>query len=195
METTTTHTGKLWVIEQSRFVKGNKTILHEKAIRSPGVRIMAVNDGRLLLNKEYRQEHGSQIDNRLPGGSLTDDVTEWTKLKNADNSAVLELAKLAAVREAHEEAGLIVRPEDLELYAHDVNGGKSEWDLFYFHATKFGLDPDGPSFADTEEDEIIGYAFYGAEEVLDLARDNENGMKESRSARHVMNWALGQIAS
>lgn len=102
---------------------------HEKASRSPGVRLLLFNsDGKILLTKEYRNEQ-ERFDFRLPGGKVFDDLKSWLEAK--DDKPGMEKAALTAARlEAKQEAG-VTEIKDLQVFHTSKDGATMEWDLIY----------------------------------------------------------------
>lgn len=182
--------GEIWVLEQQTQPNGK---VYEVAKRTPGVRLIVVNDkNEMLLNKEKRHELEGSFDLRLPGGKVFDDIDAWLEVYG-DDDALLAKAKEAVVSEAHEECGVVVEVKDLKFLKKDINGGKGEWDLYYFCISQFSLDENGPAFHGTEADEIDGWEWFSPLDAEELALDVQNGMSESRSARYVASWAKGRL--
>ncbi|MEM6997591.1 MAG: NUDIX hydrolase [Patescibacteria group bacterium] len=181
--------GTIWTLEQQEQQDGR---IFELARRTPGVRIMLVDNDKLLLNRESRHELAGSYDLRLPGGKVFDSLEDWLQVRD-DPDELVEAAVQAAAREMHEECGVVIEPSDLRLLKRDINGGKGEWDLYYFHCSVFQLDPDGPAFSDTEAKEIDGWSWFDKEKARSQALDIEKGMSESRSARYVAAWADGML--
>lgn len=183
--------GTIWEVVQQHRPDGK---LFELARRSPGVRILFVNKtGQLLLNREKRHELGLASDLRLPGGKVFDDITDWQNVYN-DGADLTDYAKVAAAAESKEECGIIVNPTDLKLIKRDINGGKGEWDLYFFLCHSFEIDPNGPCFHGSEEDEIEGWEWFTPDQAFESAVDPINGMSESRSARYVLAYSAGRLA-
>lgn len=65
--------GKIFVVEQTEVtLPSGRVEVFERARRNPSVTILALDDqGRLLLNYEYRQQH-KVYEWRLPGGRVND---------------------------------------------------------------------------------------------------------------------------
>ncbi len=181
--------GSIWQVSQQQRSDGR---VFELAKRTAGVRVLLTKDGKILLNREKRHELGLQSDLRLPGGKVYDDISEWiADYKDADK--IESRAYKAAAQEMHEECGILIKPKDLMLIKKDVNGGKGEWDLYYFYCEVFTVDPDGPSHDQHEASEIEGWQWFDKKAALAEALDVAVGMSESRSARYVASWASGKL--
>jgi ADP-ribose diphosphatase len=136
--------GKLGEVVQTVQPDGR---VFERFRRPPGVRIVIISDGRILLTEEYRQETGN-VDLRLPGGKVFDDKDSFAEAKR--NGWLNEAIEEAVVREAYEEVGIIVSRAELLTVAKA--GATVEWDLYYFLVRDFDESPDG---LNPEEGEII----------------------------------------
>ncbi|MEU8404370.1 NUDIX domain-containing protein [Nonomuraea sp. NPDC048892] len=114
--------------------------LFERFRRPPGVRIVIVSAGKVLLTEEYRSETGG-FDLRLPGGKVFDSAKSFAEARRTGRMS--EAVKEAVAREALEEVGIIVsRPEPLIVAQA---GATVEWDLHYFLVRDFTNAPDGPA--------------------------------------------------
>lgn len=180
----TTHTGDIWIVEQSVRPRG---VRYEVARRSPGVRALIVDEGRLLLNKERRHELFGKLDYRLPGGVVYDDQLTWLNSRYHEE-LVTQDAALACAVEVHEETGLIVDVDSVPL-AVDILGSKVEWDLYYFLATPEYIDDDH-QLGGEEASSIKGYEWFTPSQALDIALHH---MAESRSSRYVALWAHDKL--
>lgn len=102
----------------------------EKFVRSPGTRIIAVQDNKIYLQKEARIEVPGTFDWRLPGGKVVDTFAEYKKyfIKPIPEEIILQ----AALKELAEEAGLT---GDAKLFTKKVCGATVEWDLYYVVVT------------------------------------------------------------
>lgn len=130
--------------------------------RPPGVRMVFVRDGHVLLTEEHRSEVDG-LDLRLPGGKVFDDLESYAQ---ARQSGGIEAAAHRAVRrEALEEVGLVVSEAELVTVARA--GATVEWDLYYYVVRDFATAPDGPQ---PEEGEQITTRWFRAAEVLDVVR-------------------------
>ena len=100
--------GKLIEVVQQHISVGDKQILREFARRAPGTRlIIPTQDGKILLTKEFRFEL-QDYDIRLPGGKMLDTLEEYNEFLKSGND-LTEKARQAAIKEAREEVGVIVK--------------------------------------------------------------------------------------
>ncbi|MDE3076777.1 MAG: NUDIX domain-containing protein [Chloroflexota bacterium] len=95
----------------------------ETVRRPPGVRLIMRSNGELLITREYRAELAAW-DYRLPGGKVFDSFAEFAHCSDL-NTAI----RLAALREAQEETGVIAR--DVTPFAISSCGATVDWDLHY----------------------------------------------------------------
>lgn len=98
----------------------------EKYVRPPGCRIIAVKDGKVYMQKEFRWE-GEGFEWRLPGGKVVDSFAEFKKYlgKEVPNEIVIA----AAQKELHEEAHLGAK--NWSVFKKMICGTTVEWDLYY----------------------------------------------------------------
>lgn len=68
-------TGRIIELYEKEFDFDGNMRLFEYARRPPGVRLLFERDGKILLTKEYRDEHAN-FDYRLPGGKVFDRITD-----------------------------------------------------------------------------------------------------------------------
>jgi 8-oxo-dGTP pyrophosphatase MutT (NUDIX family) len=160
--------GKLGEVVQAVLPDGR---VFERFRRPPGVRIVILSAGKVLLTEEYRRETGA-IDLRLPGGKVFDDKDSFVGALRTGrlNEAVEE----AVSREALEEVGLLVSQAELLTVAQA--GATVEWDLHYFLVRDFTEAPSGPR---PEKDEDIISRGLGPGEIISAIR--ESRMSEWRS--------------
>lgn len=160
-------------------VNGKKKMF-ERARRPPGVRVIIVRENSLLLTREYRREQG-KYDYRLPGGKVIDTLAEWKGFVwNIENEA-----KKAAIREAQEEAGILI--EDPELIHISHCGANIEWDLYYYLATDF---QEWDHARDDEWESDMTTAWYNFDEVKNKILTGE--MSEDRSIAVLLRWILAK---
>lgn len=153
--------------------------MFERARRPPGVRVLITKDEKILLSREYRREQG-KYDYRLPGGKVIDTIAE---MRAFDGDIITE-ATDAAMREAREEAGVVIRHHELIHTSHC--GANIEWDLYYFLATDF--DETGEHERDDEGESDLTTAWYTFDEVR--AKILANEMSEDRSVAVILKWMM-----
>jgi ADP-ribose pyrophosphatase len=148
--------------------------IFERYRRAPGVRLVIISpDKKILISREKRHE-AKGWDLRLPGGKVCDTVEEYEALVNSGQS-MLEAAQKAAIKEALEETGLIIR--DPQLIIRATAGATVEWDLYYFKIEQFTESPGGQEL-EAGEDITIKWM-----DVTEAITAIENGqMQEWRSA-------------
>ena len=107
----------------------------EFARRSPGVRLIIVDQSgdKVLVTKEHRHEVGGW-DYRLPGGKVFDTLEEYDSFLLSGDE-VLGVAEKAAIKEAKEEAGVVV--QEIKYLGTSHCGATIVWDLFYFLVSRF----------------------------------------------------------
>lgn len=171
--------GKIFEVVKQPMISGDKKMEFEIAQRSPGVRLIIVDDGKMLLTKEYRHELGG-YDYRLPGGKVFDTLQEYHKHVDAD---LLPFALSAAKRECREEVGIVV--EELTHFATASSGATVVWDLYYFLVTKFTSSTEGQGLEVGEDIEVTWQSF---QQVKELCRTGEFG--EDRSAGILFRYFL-----
>ena len=121
------------VVEQTMKI-GDKEKVFEFARRSPGTRLIIINDKHeILITKEYRSEV-EKFDYRLPGGKVFDTLIEYNKALKT-NTDITQEAKEWAAREAREECGLQIK--NPELFAISKCGATMVRDLYYFVVREF----------------------------------------------------------
>lgn len=177
------YSGRLSEIIEKEVESNGKTFKAEMTRRPPGVRVVILKEGKVLLTKEYRHEiHG--FDFRLPGGKVFDSLSEYkTALGTGENIDVL--AKEAALKEAREEAG--IEGGNAVFIHKSVCGAAVWWDLFYFAITDF-----------TEAEQQLGDAEDIKVEWMESAQAKEmclNGqIGEERSALILLRYLDGRFS-
>jgi 8-oxo-dGTP pyrophosphatase MutT (NUDIX family) len=169
--------GKIIRVMESTMSDGR---VFEKAIRSPGTRIIIYDEEKdqLLLNKEYRQEINDD-DYRLPGGKVKDSIKEWDEIK--DRADLLDLIAESCKKEAVEEAGVEV--EDISLFTVSTSGGPTvEWSLYFFVAGKFKK----LESQKLEVGEDIKPSWFSSKEAIEICLSGR--MKEGRSAAALLQF-------
>jgi len=172
-----TYQGKIIEVIEREVVIGEKTKIFELARRSPGVRLIIIKDGTIHLSKEFRHEING-YDFRLPGGKVFDTLEEYNQAldKKVD---LLESAKAAAIKEAREEMGIIVK--DIELFHKSICGATVEWDLYYFVVRDFTSEAQH-----LEEGEVIELAPTTILEAQAMCLDGR--IDEERSAMTLLRF-------
>ncbi len=172
-----THKGKIIEVFQRDVEEKGKPKVFEFARRSPGTRLIISRDKKVLLIKEFRHERDG-YDYRLPGGKVYDSLDEY---KNALELGVdiNEAAKVAAIKEAHEEVGVDVK--NIEFFHKSICGATVIWDLFYFVVTDFELGKQN-----LEDGEDITFEFLDFEQVKEMCLDGS--VAEERSALVLLRY-------
>lgn len=121
------------VVEQCMKI-WDKEKVFEFARRSPGTRMIVVNEhNEILITKEWRSEL-NDYDYRLPGGKVFDTLEEYTtSLQHQDD--ILQHAIQWVTKEAQEECWIAIT--NPELFAISKCGATVVWDLYYFVVTNF----------------------------------------------------------
>jgi len=164
--------------------KGIYTI--EIITRPPGVRLLIVNNNKILLTKEYRFEIDGW-DYRLPGGRVYDTIKPY--LKNKDkNKLLLNDVHKAVINEAEEEAG--IKPIIYELLHIDKLGASIFWDLYYFKVSKFEITGKKESNNVLDVGEIIYPEWFSYDEVFDMCLNNN--IHESRTVGFLLKYILNE---
>lgn len=154
----------------------------ERYRRPPGTRLILVSpSNEILITREHRQETGN-IDLRLPGGKVRDTLDAYHELLSSGQD-ILEAAKQAAIKEALEETGMVVR--DLELVAVATAGATVEWDLFYYMTKDFEPDPAGQQL---EVGESIEVTWMSPKQIIDAIGTGQ--MQEWRSVGVLLGKVL-----
>ncbi len=122
---------KMFEIIKRPMKVGNKILEFEIAKRSPGVRLLIIKKGKILLTKEFRYEL-DEYDYRLPGGKVFDSLEEYNSALKKD---IMPFAIRAAKKECLEETGLI--PNKIRYFQTSQAGATIIWDLFYFIVEDF----------------------------------------------------------
>lgn len=177
-----THKGKIIEVVQREVEQGSKKKVFEFARRSPGTRLLIPKDDRILLTKEYRHELNG-YDYRLPGGKVYDSLDEYSAALDAGID-ISEAAKQAAIKEAREEAGILVK--DISFLHKSVCGATVEWDLFYFVVDAF---EEGEQ--DLEEGEEISFEFVDRAQAQKMCLDGS--VSEERSALVLLRYLEGKF--
>ena len=172
--------GKMMEVANQEYKAGDYTYTLEFVRRAPGVRLIikALNN-KFLIAKEFRTEFDGW-DYRLPGGKVFDSLAEYNDfLKKGED--IQEAARKAAVKEAEEEMGIILK--DFTFFATSKCGVTVEWDLHYFVVEKYENHPNGQNM---EPDENIEIQEVTPKELKDICLGGE--MKEDRSAAMLIKY-------
>ena len=167
------------IIEVVQYKKGDRVF--EKARRSPGVRALIVDNDKILLSKEYREET-QNYDYRLPGGKVFDSLEKYKQHINED---IKLFAEKAVIKEIREEVGLLARRP--RLIKISKAGATVEWDLFYFLINDFTTNKNGQEL---EEGEDITFDWYSYNEVIKLCLEQK--VQEDRSVGILLSYILKQ---
>jgi 8-oxo-dGTP pyrophosphatase MutT (NUDIX family) len=163
-------------------IEQNDGRIFEVARRAPGVRLIIFDkeNQKLLLTKEFRKELGDW-DYRLPGGKVFDSLDDYETHRSSGDD-IIDAAKIQAVAEARQEAGIEVA--SLELYKKSVLGATVEWDLYVFEATEWQKSEAGQELEDGEDIEADTWV------SLDEAKRMILGgkMQEERIALILLQW-------
>ncbi len=157
----------------------------ERFRRPPGTRLVIVSpEHKILVTREHRQESGG-IDLRLPGGKVCDRLDDFHQLLKA-RTDIVEVAKQAAIKEALEETGLIVKNPRLIEKANA--GATVEWDLYYFWIDDYTESPGGQELETGEDIEVTWLT------AVELRTAIESGqMQEWRSVGILLAKVLPQL--
>ncbi len=176
------YSGHIIEVIHQKMQIGDKTETYEVARRSPGVRIMFVNDGRMLIAKEYRAEIEGW-DYRLPGGKVFDSLREYKEYIDSGDE-IIDYAMKAVDNEGREEAGLVA--ENIEYFSRSGSGGRTIiWDLYYFIVDKFHLSDSGQML---ELGENITCEWMDFEDVKRLCLDGS--FKEDRTVANILKFLM-----
>ncbi|OVE74797.1 hypothetical protein BVX95_01160 [archaeon D22] len=154
----TIYSGKLFEVVKVNMQAGEKLLEFENCIRPPGTRLIIVKDDKILITKEYRTEL-SDYDYRIPGGKVFDTLVDYRKSQNIE-----EEAKDAAIKEAKEEAGIVVK--NIRHFHTSTLGATIKWDLYYYVVDDFEI-----SDQELEVGEVISVEWKTFEEVKEMCLD------------------------
>ncbi len=173
--------GKIFELVHIPMSNDKKTIIFERARRSPGTRLLITKNNKILLIKEFRYELDT-IDFRLPGGKVFDSLEEYNQAKKENKEISVEALK-AAKRECEEETG--IEPQEIKLLEIAKCGATIEWDLYYFLITKFKEKKQKLGFG-----EEIELEWKTIEEIKDLCINNK--IAETQSVGVLLKYILTQ---
>ena len=156
--------------------------LFEKFCRPPGSRLIIISpQNKILITKEFRDETNN-YDLRLPGGKVCDTLDEYNKLRE-NSEDIQEAARAGAIKEAREEAGIIIN--NLEFITKATAGATVEWDLYYFLIKDYEEHPEGQSL---EAGEDISIVWMSIDEIKKAIKNGQ--MQEWRSVGVLLSLFL-----
>jgi len=173
--------GRIIGVELEEKEINGKVVKFEKAVRSPGVRIIAYKDSQVLLTKEFRYEL-NDWDYRLAGGKVVDKLEEYLPIRE-DSTKLNDAVQEAVRREAKEELGLDVK--SMTLFKKSTCGATVEWDLYYYTTNDFLEKENNP-----DEGEQIEKMWVSFQEASDMCMNGK--ISEERSAIVLLNFLSKQ---
>ena len=147
--------GKIFEIIHQPMKLGKKIVQFEIARRSPGLRLLIINENKILLTKEFRYEQ-KEWDYRLPGGKVFDTLEEYNSVLGKKED-ILKKAQRVAKKECEEETGLI--PLTLKHIHTTALAATLDFRLYYFVVEKFKPGNDGQKLEEGEEIKPEWYTF------------------------------------
>ncbi len=181
MAKTFDYKGRIIGVELEEKEINGKIVKFEKAVRSPGVRIIAYKDNMVLLTKEFRYEL-NDWDYRLAGGKVVDKLEEYLPIRE-DETRLKAAIEEAVKREAKEELGLDVK--SMTLFKKSTCGATVEWDLYYYTTNDFFESESNP-----DEGEQIEKMWVSYQEASNMCTNGK--ISEERSAIVLLNFLSGQ---
>jgi len=176
------YSGRIFEIVKQPMKIGAKVVDFEIVRRSPGVRLLVVRDGNILLVKEFRAEHEG-FDYRLPGGKVFDSLKDYKKTLDGGKD-ILKYAVEAARKECLEETGISVKMIE---HVHTARCGASvSWDMYYFLVDDFDEKEDGQNL---EDGEVIYPEWKTFDEAKQLCLKGD--VKEDRTVGVLLRFLLG----
>lgn len=170
------------IVHQQVDVGWGKIKTFEKAVRSPGTRLIIIDsENKILLTKEYRIEIDG-YDYRLPGGKVFDTGEEY-HLFLEQQKDIWPIAQQAALKEAKEETWII--QSECAFFAVTHAAATIDWDLYYFILRK-------PIIGEQslEEGEHITYDRYSVSDIVRMCMDGS--MQEERSCTVLLRFLYQQ---
>jgi len=104
----------------------------QRFTRTPGTRIIAIQDNKILLTKEFRHEL-KKFDYRIPGGKVFDSFEDYLPYVLEKKVIPEEIILEAGKKELQEEAS--INAQDFEIFKKSHSGASIEWDLYYIVAS------------------------------------------------------------
>ncbi len=175
--------GRIIGVELEEKEINGKLIKFEKAVRSPGVRIIAYKDNQVLLTKEFRYEL-NDWDYRLAGGKVVDKLEEYLPIRE-DGTKLNDAVEEAVKREAKEELGLDVK--SMTLFKKSTCGATVEWDLYYYTTNDFTEQVEN----NPDEGEQIEKMWVSFNEASEMCMNGK--ISEERSAITLLNFLSSHI--
>ncbi len=165
---------------------GGERKTFQYARRSPGVRVLAEQNGKFLITAEWRTEI-SGWDFRLPGGKCFENTEEYADyLKKFGKDFLPEKGIDSAVLELKEECGLTLKKEDVKHFATSKCGATVDWDLYYYF-TELTDTSNDYSHTSPEGERTLSLWLL-PEEVLNLCFNGS--ISEDRTAATLMRFFL-----
>jgi len=174
--------GRIIGVELEEKEINGKIVKFEKAVRSPGIRIIAYKDNQVLLTKEFRYEL-NDWDYRLAGGKVVDKLEEYLPIRE-DSVRLNEAVEEAVRREAKEELGLDVK--SMALFKKSTCGATVEWDLYYYTTNNFIEQTEN----NPDEGEQIEKMWVSFQEASNMCMNGK--ISEERSAIVLLNFLSKQ---
>jgi ADP-ribose pyrophosphatase len=175
-----THKGRIIEVVEQDVEQGGKTKVFGYARRAPGARLIIPKGDTVLVSKEFRHEL-QRYDYRLPGGKVFDTLDEYNTAL-ASGVDLTEAAKIAAIKEAHEEVGIDAR--ELSLFHKSICGATVVWDLYYFVVGRYE-----ETEQHLEDGEDITTEFIDRKAVERMCLDGS--ISEERSALVLLRYLSG----
>ncbi len=177
-----TYKGKIIEVVQKDVEQAGVKKMFEFARRSPGTRLIIPQGKTILLTKEFRHELDG-YDYRLPGGKVYDSLDEYNSALERGVD-INESAQRAAIKEAHEEAGIEVK--DISFFHKSVCGATIVWDLYYFVVNDFSKVEQ-----QLEHGEDIVFEYFDCEKARGMCLDGS--ISEERSALVLLRYLSQNI--
>lgn len=165
------------VVQQQVDVGWGKIKTFEKAIRSPGTRLIIHDVGKVLFTKEYRMESWG-YDYRLPWGKVFDSLEEYKDYISSKKDMKIA-AQHAALKEAKEEVG--ITDGEAVFFACTHTGATIDRDLYYFVLNNVVIGEQ-----ELETGEHITYERYSIADAIAMCLDGS--IQEERSAMILLRF-------
>ena len=155
----------------------------EKYVRPPGCRIIAVQDSKVYMQKEFRWE-GEGFEWRLPGGKVVDSFAEFKKY--VGKVVPDEVVITAAQKELHEEAH--IGAKHWSVFKKMICGTTVEWDLYYVVAEDCEMVEEVEGHKEGED--IRNTGWFSFKEVLKMCETGE--IDEGRTVAALLQYISKQ---